>query len=277
MTFTPAVPLGGLAGYRFLETTQTAQRASFDQSPSLQRQIAYFSENIKNVETPADLVADRQLLEVSMVAFGLGDDLYKKAFIEKVLEEGTIDSGSLANRLVDRRYTEFAEAFGFDNPLVDNTKLDTFRDNIIGKFLDQNYEIAVGEQDPSLRLALYFKREGADISEAGGDTGWFALMGDTASRTVLTTALNIPTEVASLDIDTQLELFQDRAKSVLGIDDPAQLSDPEVMDKLISRYLIIDEATNGSSAGSAGSTALTLLQAANSFGASAYQNYFQSF
>ena len=61
----------------------------------------------------ADLVADRRLLKVALGAFGLEGEIDKKAFVRKILEEGTADPASLANRLTDKSYYKLAEAFGF--------------------------------------------------------------------------------------------------------------------------------------------------------------------
>ena len=41
------------------------------------------------MKSAADLVADRRLLKVALGAFGLEGEIDKKAFIRKVLEEGT--------------------------------------------------------------------------------------------------------------------------------------------------------------------------------------------
>ena len=113
MSFQPTIPLPGIAGWRFLERTQGAQKAAFEKGPELQRDIAYFKEKIAGVTTAADLVADRRLLKVALGAFGLEGEIDKKAFVRKILEDGTTDPASLANRLTDKSWYKLAEAFGF--------------------------------------------------------------------------------------------------------------------------------------------------------------------
>ncbi|MEO0912023.1 MAG: flagellar protein, partial [Pseudomonadota bacterium] len=71
MNFAPAIPLTGIAGYQFLQRTEETQRATFDRSPLLAREVEYFKENIANVLTAEELVADRQLFKVALGAFGL--------------------------------------------------------------------------------------------------------------------------------------------------------------------------------------------------------------
>ena len=57
--FAPAIPLTGIAGWRFLEATEQSQRAAFDSSPLLAREIAYFEENIVGVASAEELVTMR--------------------------------------------------------------------------------------------------------------------------------------------------------------------------------------------------------------------------
>src|SRR5690606_39015084 len=94
MSFQPTIPMGGLAGWRFLERTAAAQRAAFERGPELARDIAYFQERIAAVGSAEELVADRRLLKVALGAFGLEDEIDKKAFVRKVLEGGTDDPRS---------------------------------------------------------------------------------------------------------------------------------------------------------------------------------------
>ena len=83
MTFQPVIPFGGNAGWSFLQRTLESQQATFEKGTVLRRDVDYFRENIGNISTAADLVADRRLLNVALGAFGLDDDLPNKAFIQK--------------------------------------------------------------------------------------------------------------------------------------------------------------------------------------------------
>ena len=98
MSFQPAIGVGGLSGWRILEATSARQRETFERSPQLLRNIEYFRENISSAQTAEALVKDRRLLTVALGAFGLTEEIGKRAFVQKMLEGGTEDSGSLANR-----------------------------------------------------------------------------------------------------------------------------------------------------------------------------------
>ena len=164
-------------------------------------------------------------------------------------------------------------AFRFDRNGYPLTGSPTLRDNVISKYLEQSFEVAVGEQNESLRLALDFKRRVSDISQRG----WFALLGDRPTRAVLETALGLPSDIAGLDIDKQKTLFEEKALRIFGSNDPSVLSDPAVTDRILSRFLVIDQASKGPSSATPGYTALALLGGTSfGFGPSASQSLFSS-
>lgn len=263
MSFQPIIPSSGLVGWKFLERTYEAQNAAFQKSTVITRDTEYFAENISKVETAEDLVNDRRLLRVALGAFGLGDDINNKYFVKKILEEGTIDDGALANRLADDRYKELASSFGFDLG-TPHTKISTFADDIIGKFREQQFEVAVGEQDENMRMAMYTERSLGEIAagDSTEDTKWFKIMGTPALREVFQTAFNLPSSFAQLDLDQQLGVFQDRATQYFGDDSVAQFAEPENQEKLIRDFLVRSQISDFQ-ATSAGNIALTLLQSSN--------------
>src|SRR5690606_2150753 len=79
----------------------------------IQREAAYFRENIAKIDSGDKLVDDHRLYAFAMKAFGLESEIYAKGLMRKVFEEGILDERSTANRLNDAKYREIAEAFGF--------------------------------------------------------------------------------------------------------------------------------------------------------------------
>ena len=155
MSFDPSIPLSGLSGFRFLERTFDRQTELFNRDPQLNREIDRFEEVAGGFETAEDLVADPQALKVVLGAFGLDEDADKPAFIRKVLEEGTLDPAAFANRLVTPEYREMAAFVGFGDlggRLVDAG----VRADITARYRERQFELAVGETDVDLRLALNF-------------------------------------------------------------------------------------------------------------------------
>lgn len=263
MSFQPVVPLTGYVGWRFLDRTIEAQQAAFSQSEPVSRATDYFRENIGKVRNAADLVADRQLLSVALGAFGLDEDIDNRFFVRKILEDGTLNDDALANRLADNRYAEFSRAFGFGDRAVPRTSLSSFPNEIIDRFETQQFSRAVGDQNNDLRLAMNVATGIGDILEQNStNTGrWFSIMGNAPLRSVFQTALGLPSSIASIDLDQQREIFEERAASILGSGDVASLADPVEQEKLIRLFLVRSEAAQISAATGA-STALTLLQAA---------------
>ncbi|MEL7011807.1 MAG: DUF1217 domain-containing protein [Pseudomonadota bacterium] len=261
--FQPVLPLSGLPGWVLLNRTLDSQTEAFNASPQIVRDTDYFVENIGNVRTASDLVSDRRLLTVALGAFGLDDDINNRALIQKVLEDGTADPASLANRLADERYAQFSEAFGFGNSLFGaNTGDFGFGERIADQFRTRSFESAVGEQDPALRLALNATRELANMAqeESASDTLWFRVMGTPPLREVMERALNLPTSFGQLDIERQLDEFKSRAEQVFNVESFSDFADAEIREDLVQGYLLRDQI-NGVSGLSSGSIALSLLQA----------------
>ena len=261
MSFQPVLPLTGYAGWLFLERTADSQRATFNESAAIVRVTDNFREKIGSIRTAEDLVADRELLSVALGAFGLDEDIDNKFFIQKVLEEGTIDDDALANKLSDSRYADFSDAFGFGTQGFTRTGLSFFADEIIDRYEAKQFESAVGEQNNDMRLALNLAPALDDVISANSsnDSQWFAMMGNPALQEMFQTAFGFPSSFGSVDIDKQLEQYQARAESTFGTDQLSDFSSEENQEKMIRLYLLRSEA-NAIGATSSASVALSLLQ-----------------
>ncbi len=261
MTFQPVVPFSGNAGWAFLTRTRETQEEAFQRAPALQRDTDYFRETIGGITSAKDLVADRRLLTVALGAFGLEDDLPNKAFIEKVLSEGTLDRDAFANKLADKRYAALAEAFGFDLA-PPNTVLSTFPDELVSSFQARRFEQAVGNQDPAMRLALGLDRELQTIAdrEISEDGLWFTIMGTPPLRKVFEGAFNLPSTFGSLDVDRQLEVLKEAASRVFGDSSVRQFTQPDKQEELVRRFFVGSETAGLGATSVRGSVALSLLQ-----------------
>lgn len=262
MSFLPQVPMSGIAGWRMLERSQASQTLAFEKGPELARDIAYFTENIGKVETAADLVSDRRLLKIALGAFGLEGEIDKKAFIRKVLEEGTTDPAALASRLTDPAYKKLSAAFGFGPEVETRTASSGFAKSITDAYKTRAFEAAVGQTDNDLRLALNFKREIADLASAGETGGsWYSVLGSKSLREVIEKAFGLPsTSFGNLDIDRQRDILREKSSTILGSGDLSVFSDPASVGKIIDRFLARAQIETGATATTRGaSAALTLL------------------
>lgn len=261
MSFQPLIPLGGYGGWLFLSKTLPSQQATHAKSPTVARAESYFRENITKATTPEALVKDRRLLDVALTAFGLQDDINAKAFIQKVLEGGTIKSDALASRLSDKRYAQFAFAFGYGNTGA-RVHLRGFADEILSRYKAKSFEAAVGTQDENLRLALNFDAAMRNIttSTTSERAQWFTMMGDAPLRKVFESALGLPSSFGALDIDQQLTQFQQRLSSTFGTSTFADMAQPEHREKMIRLFLVRADLAAQGGGYSKAQTALTLLQ-----------------
>ena len=262
--FQPVLPYEGYSGWTFLNRTLEAQKDAYAKSPEVNREIKYFEENIGKVQTADDLMSDRTLLKVSLEAFGLGDDINNRFFIQKVLEDGSESEDALANKLSDKRYLEFSRAFGFGAETPPNTVQSDFGSKITTAYKERQFEVAVGDQNENYRLALGVERDLSDIAnkDLKEDTLWFTVMGNPPLRKVFETAFNLPESFGSLDLDKQLATFKDKAQAAFGDSGIKQFSSPEKQEDLTRLFLLrADMQAMNLNTGSS-QIALTLLQGA---------------
>lgn len=259
MSFDPILLGSGYAGWAFLKRTLPSQTATFNKSTEIKRDEDYFRAKIKSVKTADDLVNDRRLLQVALGAFGLDNDINNKAFIRKVLADGTLKDGTLANRLADKQYQKLSAAFGFGDFSTPSTQISDFPDKILAAYRTRKFETAVGAQSDDMRLALNTERELgalAKMANTSEDAKWFTIMGNTPLRRVVEKALGLPTSIGSIDLDQQLVAFKQKAESLFGDATVSQFTDPAKVETLIRRFVLRSDAE--ASAAQSGSSAAVL-------------------
>lgn len=259
MSYTPVVPLSGLAGWRFLQRTESAQKAAFDKSADVEKDVAYFTDNIGDIKSAADLVANRRLLKVALGAFGLSDKIDAKAFIRKALEEGTEADDAFANRLSDTTYAKMAKAFGFGNKAGAQTAVAGFAAEITAAYKTNAFQTAVGEVNDTMRLAMNFRDQIADLA-AGDGKSWYTVLASKPLRAVFEGAYGLPKSFVNIDIDKQRDILAAQTEKLFGEDTLAAFQDPAAVEKVLNRFLARAQLDEGVSPSSRGAAALSLLQ-----------------
>ncbi len=272
--FQPAIPLSGIGGWKFLQATYSRQLESFSDSPQVRNDRDYMLDKLSQTLSVDELMADKRLLRVTMTAFGLGGEEWKGGFIRKALEEVGDPESTFLPRLNNPKYTKFAEALSpIDGKIIMST---SELARIAVNFEAESFRTAVGDVDDSMRLALNYQSEISEIAgaESSDKAILYRILGDVPVRTVMQTAFNLPDGLSNLDLDRQADVFKDRIQSVMGISDLSELAKPEVIEKMIHRFLAMDTIENGSTSYSSASAALTLLS--DGVGSQASQNLFLS-
>ena len=274
MTFRPALPLSGVAGSNFLQRTYDRQLQTFAETPQNQNDRAYFEQALSEPISVDDFLSDRRLLRISLTAFGLAGEETKGGFVRRAFESALDPDDSFLQRINNPDYTRFTNVVRPD--AEGNIQLNSAQiQDILTNFERETFEAAVGEIDTDLRLDLNFR---SDIDQLVGDNASdsakaFRLLGSVPVRTLLEGALNLPTEFSQLDVERQAEDLQDRLQTTFGISELSELANPEVIDRVTSRYLAIQSALQGPNANTPGFAALSLL---TGVGSNASANLFLS-
>ena len=225
----PTMP--AMLGYRMVEASFDKQQTAFRNSAPVKREIDYFKTAIAKVTSADDLVKDYRLFRFVLSAYGLDSQIDAKAFMKKVLAQDPNDTDSLSNKLVDSRYQAIAKAFNFYNVGNANLKKASFIDGLVDKYVTAEFEKSTEQNNPGVRLALYFKRMAPTV------TSWYQIMGDKPLYEVVRTALQIPAAGSETGVESQAKVLEKR----IGL---ANLKDPKFLESFINRFLANYDQTN---------------------------------
>jgi hypothetical protein len=217
--------------FRLISTDMERSLSRTAETPMVERETAYYLENIGTVRSVDDLMANDRLYRFATKAFGLSDMSYAKAFMRKVLEEGVDDKKSLANKLSDTRYREFAEAFNFARYGEATTSFSRTQQGAVDRYVRQTLEEDAGRQNEGVRLALYFQRKVAKIDSP------MDILADPALLKVVQTATGLSPLTAAAGIDKQAAMISARL-------DIADLKDADKLARFMSRFTSMWELEN---------------------------------
>jgi hypothetical protein len=216
----------GSAAYHLVMKDQARLLSAFQKQPTYQREVDHYKAGIADVGSVDALLDDRRLLTVALSAFQLESEVDKKALIKKILTEDPSDPKSLAKRLADPRWQNFANAFhslGADGgaALHDQASVDA----VIGGYRTNEFEKAMGESNEAVREALYFKRIAPSLTTTA------QILGNKVAAKVVRDALGLPLAFGALDVKQQMQMLKTK-----GLD-PAKFADPAYLDKFVDRFL----------------------------------------
>mgnify|MGYP003137843688 CR=1 FL=1 len=276
MVYQPVIPLSGYGGWKFLESTFDKQLEGFSDSATVRNDREYFLRQMSSPVAMEDFLSDRRLMRIALTAFDLDGEEWKVDFVRHVMEEAADPDSTFLKRLNNPSYTNFAKSFAVKDGKISLPE-DT-RTQLADDFEIASFRSAVGEVDNNMRLSLNYKDKIASMAEEGVSESaiLYKLLGDVPVRTVLETALSLPTEMRKLDIDQQAKILKERVFSVFSISKVSDLSKADMVEKAIQRFHAMDTVSQVKSSMSSASVALTLLNGASGYGSIASQNLFLS-
>lgn len=244
----PITGLSSLNGLQLVDRTRDSQLEIIRNSSQHKRAIEYFKENIKDVETVDQLVDDPELYGFVMRAFDLEDQMFGKAMIKKILKSNIEESDALVNRLTDSRFRAMYEELGFQQNGEGNlnTILTKWQNRMVDRYVDRLYMNSADEQNETVGTALEFRAKAGKINSV------YEILADTGLTKFFQTTLGLPKQLSGLDIDKQAEIL----KAKLDLD---TLKDPEEVEKMIRKYVVISDALDGTATANNG--ALQMLTA----------------
>jgi Protein of unknown function (DUF1217) len=241
----PIIPVSGYGGWKYLQATYDRQLARHADAPDVKADRAYVESRLAQPLALKDFLQDGRLMRVAMTAFDLKGEEWKRGFVRKVLTEAATPGSTFLARLNNPKYTAFASAFA---PRGETIRLTPEAATAVGqKFERATFTLAVGEVNPSMRLALNYQAEiGAVIGTGSAETAiLYRMLGNVPVRTVLESALGLPESVRGLPVEKQAALFREKLGSVIGVTALDDLASPEYSEKIIRRFHAVQAAGNG--------------------------------
>lgn len=120
--------------YSYIARNLKQSLTRVEQQQDVAREAAYYKAHIGKVKSVDDFMKDYRLYHYATKAYGLEDMAYAKAFMKKVLESDLSDANSFVNKLVDKRYREFAAAFSFNGSVTPVAQSENQTDEMIGLY-----------------------------------------------------------------------------------------------------------------------------------------------
>lgn len=219
------------ASYALISRNLPNSLARIAEKPDVARETEYYLANVGKIKSVDEFMADDRIYNYALKAHGLEDMAYAKAFIRKVLTEGVASPDAFARKLTDNRYSALAETFDFEALGATATSFEKAQKGVVQKFERQTLEEEAGAENPGVRLALYFERMAPSIKSG------MEVLADDALTEVVRTVLQLPDEIAALDVDRQAQLIADS----IDIED---FQDPTKVSKFLERFSALWEIEN---------------------------------
>ena len=224
------------------------QKTRFLKSPELDTaktkantESTYYQAEVPKLKTVDDLLKNRRLLDFTLTAAGIDPKTVSDDMAKKLFKSDLADPKSFVNLQTDKRLRQVVASFNFDakgNLLQSQAGSVQDRGHaqqILDGYLQNELETRQGEENPGVRLALYFERKAQTITSA------YDIIGDKALLEVFKTTFSMPDGFSSMKVEKQKAIVE----SKINMND---LKDPEKVRKLVQRFSVMYDTASASAA-----------------------------
>ena len=218
------------------EQNQTQDVKMTAAEPMVKAAVGAFTQAVSSAKSMTQLLANPQFMNVLLTANGMSDQVGYTALATKALTSDLSDPNSLANQLTDTRWKTLAQKYDFSASGLKTLQNPATIAGIANDYATASWESSQDQVTAGLSNALAFKAQASTISSVD------QILGNPTMRTVITTTLGIPQQIAFQSLTAQENAISSRI-------DITQFKDPKFVESFVQRYLIAN-ASNASSSGS---------------------------
>ncbi len=194
--------ISALALFKQIRQNEVQYRQQFQNRADVQKEIENFKKQAGKIKDVDELVNDRRVLGVLLSAFGLDSEINNPGKLKAIINSDPTDVNSFANRLNDPRFGELAAFVDAPNKDLLNLVTASKQQEVIDKFLTNEFQKDVGAQNPAVRDAFFF------LNKINSVDSTFGILGDLPLRTIVTTTLRLPPQIAKQSIEKQAALIE---------------------------------------------------------------------
>lgn len=216
------------------EKNQTKYVARQANDPQTKSAVSHFLSVVAKAPDLKTLLADPIARDVLLTANGLGDQSSYTALATKALLSDTTKTDNLASKLSDTRWLSMAKTYDFANSGLSNLKKPGALNSITTGYATVKWQESLEQSTPGISAALDFR------SRADKITSVVQILGDANLRKVVTTALNIPPQIAFQSLEAQ-------EKAISSKIDIGKFKDPNFVEQFTRRFLVANQSSDSTS------------------------------
>jgi hypothetical protein len=237
-----------LAALSSAETNETKDVAVTASEPSVARDVAAFRAAVAGAKDTTSLLSNAAFMKVFLTSNNLSDQIQYGALARKALMSDINDTTSLANVLTDTRWKTAVQTYDFANKGLSVIQNSSTMDTLANAYAEVTWRQSLDQTTPGLSNALTFRAEASSITSVD------QILGDSVMRTVVTTALGIPQQIAYQELEAQEKAITNRL-------DITKLQDPKFVETFTQRYLLAANDPSNSTSTTPDLTALAVQSA----------------